>query len=224
MKSGQLLDKLQKLYLKVLKDDAMDIKSIHKLRAKTREVISHTDKKDKAYKKLKKIIKLTNEIRDIDVFQSEFLENLPVRYTQNISLNSMLKKLQEQREKYCKSLKNYLVKFKIPKKLTTKKDIDTTYIDIPKEKITSKLSDKELHKYRIYIKNRLYYYKLFYPNEKKMIKKLTKLKDYLGFIHDNFNAQKRIISFYPHIEKELKEYIEKENQKLFKKISHIEII
>lgn len=77
---------------KLLKKPSIDYDTIHDLRTKSREIISLISKKSALYKRIKKIIKLSNKIRDLDVFKYDFLESLS---------STLQKKFQ------CKNAKSY---------------------------------------------------------------------------------------------------------------------
>ena len=105
------VEKLNRYYKKISKKNLTSIEQIHKLRTKTRELISLVSRKTPFYKKLKKIIKLSNEIRDIDVFNSVFLDSLPKKYKKLIDLKDIEKQTQSQRETDIKKLFKFLKKF-----------------------------------------------------------------------------------------------------------------
>ena len=85
------------------------------------------------------------------------------------------------------------------------------------------MTQKKLHRYRIYIKTKLYVMKNRYPSKKKKIKIYTMIKDTLGEINDNFNAIKRLKSFGIG-KKELrliKKYVQKQNIDHFSSIEKL---
>lgn len=211
------LIKLEKRYRSFVEKKHFDIKSIHKLRVQTREVLSCINKEDHFYEKLRRVLKLTNEIRDIDVFENEFLKNLPIDLKDQINLSLISSSLKETRDKDCINLLQYLSQLQIPK-VVIPKLVDDKKITEPSNRVELvNYSYKELHKYRIFIKKELYFYKVFYPQKEKRIQKLTKIKDYLGLINDNYNAKKRIKS-YMKIDKKLLSYIKKENKSYLEKV------
>jgi len=71
------LKEFQKLIRHFTKKSLQSEDDIHKLRIKCRELFSLLDKEDVFAKSVKKIISLSNEIRDIDVFFSDYLDSLP---------------------------------------------------------------------------------------------------------------------------------------------------
>lgn len=215
------LKTLDQFYQKAFSKEYQSCNTIHKLRIKARELLSCISKEDSFYKELKKLIKLTNEIRDIDVFLNEFLKGIPFKYLETIHKSSLEKKLNRERKSHCENLRKSFKKINFPTTLVSmekKKKLEKNQLQKP----TLGLNQKELHQYRIYIKKRLYFYKLYYPEEKKRIKTLTKIKDHLGRINDNINGEKRLVTLAPKIEKELSKYIEKINKKYLKKVIKLE--
>ena len=78
-----LLKKLQE-YKKFVKQFIVDLKNsvedIHTLRINSRELHSLISADDPFYPQLKRVIKLSNKIRDIDVFFEVYLHSLPKKY------------------------------------------------------------------------------------------------------------------------------------------------
>lgn len=218
------LQKLAKYYRDVTSKKSVDIESIHKIRIKTRELLSCISKENRFYSKLKKVIKLTNEIRDIDVFQNEFLKKLPTELKQHIDFDLITIHLSKVRALDYEKLQQYLYKLDIPQTLSPRDAVENKPYDLIQRVELKSFSQKELHRYRIYIKKELYFYKAFYPDKKGQIKVLTKIKDNLGVINDNNNAKKRIITFISSNEKELLSYIEKKNEKYLKKVLKLQFI
>jgi len=80
-----------------------------------------------------------------------------------------------------------------------------------------RLDKTQLHKYRIYIKKVLAKEKNSFPINETKIKILTKIKDILGSIHDNYNGIERlsICSVNPVLLSEIENFILEENVKLY---------
>lgn len=213
--------KLQSLYGEVSVVKYLDIEAIHQLRKKTREILSLISKEDSFYKHLKKVIKLTNDIRDIDVFQTVFLEKLPKKLHNKLDTKVCNIHLHKSRKKDIIILQEYLQNLSFPTNIMFLEHKEEHLKNIQVQKFTSLDNPKELHKYRIYIKQLLYNYKNFLSKEKKTIKHLESVKDYLGEINDNFNAIKRLEE-WDLLDKKIQEYVEKTNLKLLKKIEKLD--
>ncbi len=218
------LKEFQKLIRHFTKKSLQSEDDIHKLRIKCRELFSLLDKEDVFAKSVKKIISLSNEIRDIDVFFSDYLDSLPKKERKKVQEEITSKTKDVAREKEIKKLHKYLEKLEIPKNVAPKTDEtipqELLFMEFPQ------LDKKKLHKYRIYIKKSLYKEKNSIPKDEKKIKSLTELKDALGTINDNFNGLERLKSYdikeqlYAKIER----YTQEENAKLYEKIKNDKLI
>jgi len=221
MKKYALNKKLKNLTSTInilLIDNDDSVVMIHNLRKKTRELLSLVITTDPFHSQLKKIIKLSNNIRDIDVFFNMFYKSLKPIHKKSLDMIKIKLISKNSRSKQFNKLYLYLDKLNIPtsvkcKDLTLSLD-NRSYLE--KEPIIMK--QKILHKYRIYIKQRLYLLKNDDDKEKIII--LTTLKDLLGKINDNYNSLKRLQKF--NIEKNLFKEIEKNtikrNSKYFNKV------
>ncbi|MGE0738451.1 hypothetical protein [Sulfurimonas sp.] len=193
---------------------------IHKLRIKCRELFSLLDKEDVFAKSVKKIISLSNEIRDIDVFFSDYLDSLPKKERKKVLDEISEKEKEDVRKKEIKKLHKYLKKLEIPKNAEQKEEETTAqellFMEFPQ------LDKKKLHKYRIYIKKSLYKEKNSIPKDEKKIKSLTELKDALGTINDNFNGLERLKSYdiKEQLYEKIERYTQEENAKLYEKIKN----
>jgi len=205
---------------KLLENRSVDYDTIHDLRIKSREVISLISKKSALYTRVKKIIKLSNSIRDLDVFKYDFLESLHQHYTKALKLKTLNEAISAQRESELTVLLLYLEEF-----IGLEQDIQLTTHETPKpvKKPSLVFEKKHLHKYRIYVKTKLYIFKNRYPYEKAAIRRCNFLKDALGDINDNFNALNIIQSFEIDTDSLtlIHKYVESENKKLFKLIKKI---
>jgi CHAD domain-containing protein len=173
---------------------------------------------DNLAKDIKKIISFSNDIRDIDVFFNEYLKNLPIKYKKEVEREIFLKNNERERKKKIKKLYKYLKILKVPKSVANKKEEHFTqnlvFMEFPE------LDRKKLHKYRIYIKKRLYIEKNSFDRDDKKIKTLTNIKDALGTINDNYNALKRLRSYdiKSKVYKKIEKYTQNQNQKIYKKL------
>jgi CHAD domain-containing protein len=220
MNTLSLREKLKK-YKKFVQEFTLKNKSsvedIHKLRVKSRELYSLIDHDEPFYKRIKKVIKLSNKVRDLDVFFEEYLKSLPKKIFKKLDVKSIKKYNDLIRDKNIEKLHTYLSMFlDIPESVNFKyeeKEFDISNID------DLKLEPKELHKYRIYIKKRLFKEKNSYPLNKKKIKLLTNIKDILGHINDNNNGYKRLQTYNIDelVLKEIEIYTKKQNGILFEK-------
>ncbi|MFA5455218.1 MAG: CHAD domain-containing protein [Sulfurimonas sp.] len=193
---------------------------IHSLRIKCRELFSLLDKGDALARSVKKVISLSNEIRDIDVFFNEYLVALPKKYRKK-ALEQISEKAKDGgRKKEIKKLRKYLKKLEIPKsaeqKSEEKKEQNLVAMEFPS------FDKKKLHKYRIYIKKRLYIEKNSSPKDEKKIKSLTDIKDALGAINDNYNGLERLKSYgiKEKLYEKIERYTQEENAKLYEKIKN----
>ncbi len=164
------------------------VEDIHKLRVKSRELFSLLDNGEPFYDELKgvlkKIIKKTNQVRDLDVFLEEYLTQLPKKYTTKLDIQNIDYDIQKERDKDIKILHKYL------EHLDAEDALEFDY-----KKSEFRLEDKkQLHKYRIYIKKSLYNEKNNHVRDEEKIELLTKIKDALGTINDNYNALERLSS------------------------------
>lgn len=214
------LKEFKKLIRHFTKKSLQNEDDIHKLRIKCRELFSLLNKEDAFARSVKKVISLSNEIRDIDVFFSDYLDSLPKKKRKKVLDEISEKEKEDVRKKEIKKLHKYLKKLEIPKSAEQKAEETTPqellFMEFPQ------LDKKKLHKYRIYIKKSLYKEKNSIPKDEKKIKSLTELKDALGTINDNFNGLERLKSYdikeqlYAKIER----YTQEENAKLYEKIKN----
>lgn len=225
MNDKLLLIKLKK-FRKYIEEFALHskrgIEEVHELRVNSRELHSLLSKKEPFYAKLKKVIKLSNKIRDMDVFLEEYLNFLAKKEITALDIKGIKKSLNKKREKSINRLHLYLKFLSIPDSVKSESVVNTTVL---KNKTFTKLNQKELHKYRIYIKKRLYLEKNSSAKDKKRIKTLTKIKDLLGTINDYYNGLKRLGSYrIKHkLYKEIKDVTKEENLKLLSKLKRIKI-
>lgn len=196
---------------------------VHTLRIKCRELFSLLSKDDVLARNVKKVISLSNSIRDIDVFFDDYLKSLPKKYRKKVQEEISEKAKDIGRKKEIKKLHKYLKNLKIPKSAEQK-----TEEKFLKNLVTMKLpkfDKKKLHKYRIYIKKRLYREKNSSVKDEKKIKKLTEIKDTLGTINDNCNGLERLRSYgvKEKLYKKIEKFTQKENAKLYEKIRGVEL-
>lgn len=161
---------------------------IHKIRICAREILSLLKDKNLNCIEIKKILKLSNKIRDIDVLLNQYLVNIPKKHQIQINLSMLNNILTKKRDDDMKILLNYLKQFLVENIVLLK--LNKTNFSISKPELSSNI--KQLHKYRIYIKNLLYITKNETSKDKFKIKLLTKIKNLLGDINDNYNAIKII--------------------------------
>lgn len=196
------------------------VDDVHELRVKTRELYSVIDYSEPFHEILKKVIKLSNKIRDIDVFFDDFLDLLPKRYLTKAEKKAIKKFEYKSRRKRMYKLHEYLKTLVIPNDIFIRKVDTTTKLVTPKKLI---FNQRALHKYRIYIKEKLYQAKNTIPTDKQKIKTLTQIKDLLGIINDNINGLKRLQSYSqkPINYKKIENFTNDENEKLFKKFKRV---
>ena len=214
------LEKFKEFIKHFTKKSLQSADDIHSLRIKCRELFSLLNKEGAFARSVKKVISLSNEIRDIDVFFDEYLESLPKKYRKKVQEEISKKAKESVRKKEIKKLHKYLKNLEIPnsaeQKTEKKAEHNLVAMEFPK------FDKKKLHKYRIYIKKRLYVEKNIFSKDDKKIKSLTEIKNALGAINDNYNGLERVRSYG--IKEKLYEKIEKftqeENQKLYEAIKN----
>lgn len=220
METNELLKKIKK-FKKFIKNftkhslEAAD--DIHFLRVNSRELFSLLNKGEDLTKKIKKIISLSNGIRDIDVFFNEYLASLPKKYIKKIEEEISSKNKESGRKKEIKRLHSYLKTLKIPKSAPQKKEDASpslVYLELPE------LEQEKLHKYRIYIKKRLYIEKNSLEKDNEKIKILTNIKDALGTINDNYNGLERLHSYNIKLSlyKRIENFTQEQNKQLYEKL------
>ena len=224
MENKQVDKKLQE-FKKVVKHfrkkSLQSAEDIHTLRIKCRELFSLLSKDDTLAKSVKKVISLSNEIRDIDVFFSDYLAALPKKQRKKAQEEIASKAKDDGREKEIKKLHKYLKNLEIPKSIEQKIQEETEQNLVAME--FPKLHKKKLHKYRIYIKKKLYIEKNSSVKNEKKIKILTDVKDILGAINDNYNGLKRLESYdiKESVYEKIKKFTQKENRKLYESVATI---
>lgn len=217
---AQKLKEFKKLIRHFTKKSLQSADDIHKLRIKCRELFSLLEREDAFAKSLKKIISLSNEIRDIDVFFSDYLASLPKKEREKVKKEIVSKTKEDAREKEIKKLHKYLKKIEIPKSAEQKAEETTPqellFMEFPE------LDKKKLHKYRIYIKKKLYKEKNSTLKDEKNIKSLIEIKDALGAINDNYNGLERLKSYdvKEKLYEKIEGYTQEENSKLYEKIKN----
>lgn len=225
MDNKLLLKKFQK-FKKNIKQFVIDQKSsvedIHELRLDCREMFSLMSADDRFYKPLKKVIKISNSIRDIDVFHEEYLDSLPKHIRSKLKIKTIRKYTDKSRNKKLSKLYTYLELLDIPKGVEFERE-DSNNALISKVQLISP-NQEELHKYRIFIKKRLYKEKNSFVINKKLVKILTNIKNILGTINDNINGLKRLKSYNIDdiVLKEIEDYTENKNLRIFKKFKELE--
>jgi CHAD domain-containing protein len=224
MKKCTLNKKLNNLTVMIdtlLQNNEDSVTFVHSLRKKTRELLSLVATTDPFYPKLKKIIKLSNNIRDIDVFLNAFLESLKLTQKKTLDINKIILISKNTRSKLFNQLYLYLEKLNIPKVVKDKSTLQNLKTFPFLEKKPLIFEQKALHKYRIHIKKIIY--SLKNNKEKKEIVILTTLKDLLGKINDNYNGLNRLEKFDigDKLFQEIQEHIMKKNSKYFDKIQKL---
>jgi len=205
-----------KLFFELFRNSKKEsIKDIHNLRIKSRELLSLSDPNDLFYKQLKDVIKVSNKIRDIDVFIEVYCASLPKKYKKKLDIQTIINSENIQRAKEVKKLHFYLNSLVLPNKIKLKTQGSTERIRKLKK---SQLYKQELHKYRIFIKTKLYNKKNSSSQNLEEVKRLKKMKDILGTINDNINGIKKLSTYDIKwtLLKKIKKSTKKQNIKLFK--------
>lgn len=198
-----------------VRDRQHSAEDIHRLRTAAREILSLLSAGQQTAPGLKKLIKVSNSIRDIDVLNSGYLPHLPEAVQKKIRASLLRETLQRRRKKELKKLTAYLQPFSVSDiRLTkSKKQAPAAAPAVPDFNI------KRLHQYRIYIKQQLYIARNTEPDNQQKIRRLSRIKDLLGDIHDNHNALKMIRRLLPGRKyfTLLQAYNRKENKKKYHK-------
>ncbi len=217
------LEEFKKHLQSFVKLEKCSNKDIHTLRVVSRDLCSLLSADEPFYDSVKRVIKISNKIRDMDVFFEYFLLSLPKKYLAKLDRVSIEKFTNESRKKKINKLHEYLKSLVIPKSVLCKYEEDIFSFMDSNELILSKI---ELHKYRIYIKKVLAREKNGASKNETKIKTLNKIKDILGSINDNYHGLERLNSYEidASLFKKIKNYVQKENLKLFnlfKKLNQI---
>lgn len=218
-------------YLKKLKEFKKYIKSfvnsrksghkeIHSLRVVSRELHSLLSDADPFYERVKKVIKISNKIRDTDVFFEFFLPSLPKKYRNKLEIESIKKYTKKSRKKKIEKLNTYLKSLVVPKSVLFISENDELNF-VSGEKL--KLDKTQLHKYRIYIKKILAKEKNRILKNETKIEILTKVKDILGMIHDHYNGLERlnISPVNAVLLSKIKNFIQEKNERLYKQFKNL---
>ena len=219
---NHLLQELKHIVKKLIEDKKSSVKAIHKFRVDCRKILSLTSPKDTFHIKLKKIIKLSNNIRDMDVFFQSYLLSLPEKYRLKLDSTSLRELANIQREQELTALYSYLESFKIPKQIEFYYK-EVQHLSYKKQNLDIH-NQKKVHKYRKYIKKRVYQELNKKQINKKKVSILQDIKSILGKINDNFNALERIKSYdvEERLFQQISKYTQEENLKLYKKFKQLE--
>jgi CHAD domain-containing protein len=214
------LEKFKEFIKQFTKKSLQSADDIHSLRIKCRELFSLLDKEGTFARSVKKVISLSNEIRDIDVFFDEYLESLPKKYRKKVLEQISEKAKDGVRKKEINKLHKYLKNLEITNSAEQKADEETVQNLVAMR--LPEFDKKKLHKYRIYIKKRLYVEKNSSSKDEKKIKNLTDIKDALGAINDNYNGLERLHSYgvKEKLYEKIERYTQEENAKLYEKIKN----
>lgn len=212
------LKEFKKFIAHFIKNSLQSADDIHALRIKCRELFSLLDRDDTLARSIKKVISLSNGIRDIDVFFDDYLESLPKKQRKKVQEDIASKAKDGGRKKEIKKLHKYLKNLEIPKSAEQKVDEETAQNLVTMR--LPKFDKKKLHKYRIYIKKRLYIEKNSSVKDEKKIKILTDIKDILGAINDNYNGLLRLKNYgiKEQLYEKIERYTQEENRKLYEKL------
>ncbi|MBU1659071.1 CHAD domain-containing protein [bacterium] len=223
MENTEWLKKLKefKKYVKnFLKHHKESIEEIHELRVICRELFSLLQSDEPFSKIVKKVIKTSNKVRDIDVFSETYLKSLPKKYLKKMDTASIINSVNERRKKEIDKLHHYLKTLVVPESAEFHHEIQEMDMMNSEE---VKLDKEELHVYRIYIKKILFIEKNSSSKDEKKIKTLSKIKDILGTINDNYNGVKELSSFdiQDKLLKKIEKFTQKQNLKLFKQFKDL---
>lgn len=225
MNKKLLLKKLHKLKRYVKEFVSLhnnSVEDIHKLRTSSREIYSLLSVDDPFNKRLKKVIKLSNKIRDIDVFLEVYLSSLEKKYKTKLDIKNITDSANKIREGKIDKLHYYLISLVMPDSTEFKYE-EAQFSLIETDKLTSP-NQAELHKYRIFIKKRFYKEKNSVSRNEKRVKTLTGIKNILGTINDNINGLNMLKRYNIEFKlfKQIQSFTENENVKLFKEFKKLD--
>jgi len=170
--------------LNIYKIDNDDIEVLHKLRVSSRKLSSILKRKSELSKNLRTLRKLSNEMRDLDVFEDEFFKSLKSTHQKKLLKLGL--------ENFIKIRKNILkVDFllflqsiswiELPLVISKKKivlDNEVNYLEAPSQE-----SD-DIHKFRINVKKLRYRLEHSESENDRLIQLLKKMQEFSGKIHD----------------------------------------
>ena len=223
MSEKQYINKLKefKKYIgEFVKYKKEGVEDVHSLRVKGRELFSLLSSEEPLRKNVKKVIKTSNEIRDIDVFVENYIESLPKKHIAKLDMKSIIDAVNKNRGAEVSKLHEYLSSLTINnqvKFIEKEQEMDAV------RNVGLEFEQSELHKYRIYIKKMLFREKNALKRDEKKITLLTKIKDVLGDINDNSNGLKRLSEYdiEESLFKSIDEFTHKKNLKLFKEFKKL---
>ena len=162
---------MEKLIKKYIKKDDKDL--LHDIRVYARKELAKLEAEGKIDKGLKKLLKKSSPIRDIDVLLDICKDKEVEKY-----LKKKKRKLREKLVKFLKDLKREV--FPLHKKKIDK----NRCFEVLRESFLGK-NDEELHKIRVVVKKCRYAYNM----------DLKKIQDFLGKAHDFYNCEKLLEKF-----------------------------
>lgn len=212
--------KVKKIIKKIIADEKDDVESIHKLRSLGRELLSIMREDVYLYPELKRVMKLTAEIRDIDVFFEHYIARLPKKIFEQLPLEELEVSQNKIRVKKSLKLHAYLKKLNLPKYIkldeSDAKTLKPLLLEVPP------FQEKELHAYRHFVKKRLYQEMHAFRVNEKRFSVLEDVKKLLGEINDNFNGLRRVELFGldEKLFEEIKEFTNEANMKLYESLEN----
>lgn len=213
----QILEKIREFKSSIasfIDHDKNSVEDIHTLRKSSRELLSLISSDELIYKRIKKIIKLSNKARDIDVFFNVYLELLPQKYISGLDIESIIKATKKSRKKQIKKLHEYLKTFVLPSNIKVQPH-DLQFIQIDESALC--FNQTQLHRYRIYIKKKLSIEKHSVLIDEKKLKILSTVKDILGLINDYYNGLELLKKYQSEnlLFEEVESYTQEQQYKLF---------
>lgn len=221
------------------KEDQEDPENLHKLRTYSRRVRALLKKDDPFVKYVKKAMKLSNPIRDIDVFLEEFIPKLKAKEIKALYKKGLFKRIMNEHEQHTFEMIEYLRNVpNIEEVLAFEEQADEpkkgSKKGASKEKKTNakpeldeafpEFDQEELHDFRIEIKKLRYYTEAFEPDNANDLKKLAGIQEELGSIHDVGEAIKYLESFVEEgsdLVKDIASRFDEKNQKRYEKAKKI---
>ena len=174
---------MEELISKYIKKDDPDV--LHDLRVEARRKLAKLEKEGLVDKGLKKLLKKSSKLRDIDVMLDICKKKKIRKY-----LKKKKEKLRKKFLEFLKNLKHETVK--LDKKKINKEVCER----VLRESFLAK-NDEELHKIRVIIKKCRYAYDM----------PLKKIQDYLRKAHDYYNCEKLMEKFGKNSQKIIKKKI-----------------
>lgn len=219
--------------IKIYQEQREELENLHKLRVESRRTLSLMSefKESLVFFEIKKIIKLSNPIRDYDVMFGETIKNLPKRLYKRLEKIDIKCDLEKKKRGLEESLLEHLQKLSFSEdrfyekkvSIKQKKSKSSDIFELFSAKL-KKMDSNRLHKLRINVKKIRYTLETHSNQENKTIILLKAIQEYLGKVHDNDVCLSFLRYELKGNKKEIekfKRYFEAKNKTLIKKSQNL---